>query len=165
MITGDNVCSVRPTICAHERRQITWEAIFLDERVCIGPFINRSGRSGDNGDANFNSYVYAQLVVDCPRRDRHQDELPRVRAFVLSPRLSMTSGVGPTNAKPACSTLRANWAFSDKKPYLSYRHQVKNQILQISIAGMVSPRVDHIDTVLEGNANNIVLREVRSNGG
>jgi hypothetical protein len=27
-----------------------------------------------------------------------------------------------------------------------------------------SPRVDHIDTMLEGNANDIVLREVRRNG-
>jgi hypothetical protein len=27
-----------------------------------------------------------------------------------------------------------------------------------------SPGVDHIDAMLEGNANNIVLREVRGNG-
>lgn len=46
------------------------------------------------------------------------DELPRVRAFVLSPRLSITSGAGPMKAIPACSTFRANSAFSDKKPYL-----------------------------------------------
>ncbi len=30
----------------------------------------------------------------------------------------MHSGDGPTKARPACSTLRANSAFSDKKPYL-----------------------------------------------
>jgi hypothetical protein len=28
-----------------------------------------------------------------------------------------------------------------------------------------SPRVDHVDAMLEGNANDIVLREVRGNGG
>ena len=47
--------------------------------------------------------------------------VPKARALVLSPRLSMTSGEGPTNASPACSTLRANTAFSDKNPYLSRR--------------------------------------------
>jgi hypothetical protein len=38
-----------------KKEVITWETVFLDERVCIGPFINSSGRSGDDWDADFNS--------------------------------------------------------------------------------------------------------------
>jgi hypothetical protein len=39
-----------------------------------------------------------------------------VRAFVLSPSASIASGVGPMKAIPASSTLRANPAFSERKP-------------------------------------------------
>jgi len=42
--------------------------------------------------------------------------LPSARADVLSPIRSMESGVGPTHLIPAASTLRANTAFSDRKP-------------------------------------------------
>ncbi len=34
---------------------ITWEAIFLDERVGVGPLVNSSWRSGDDRDADFHS--------------------------------------------------------------------------------------------------------------
>ena len=107
------------------KRVITWKAIFFDERVCVGPFINRSGRSGDDRDADFNSWVMYSTRTVSQRIVRikcsTKDKLPRVRAFVLSPRLSITSGDGPMKAMPACSTLRANSAFSDKKPYLRCR--------------------------------------------
>lgn len=42
--------------------------------------------------------------------------VPIVRALVLSPRLSMVSGDGPTKTMPASSTRRAKLAFSDRKP-------------------------------------------------
>lgn len=51
-------------------------------------------------------------------RQKRKKTVPSVRAFVLSPSPSMTSGVGPTKAIPACSTFLANSAFSDKNPYL-----------------------------------------------
>lgn len=43
-------------------------------------------------------------------------KVPILRALVLSPIISMTSGEGPTNLIPASCTLRAKVAFSDKKP-------------------------------------------------
>ena len=53
-----------------------------------------------------------------PKKTDLQFHIPRFRAFVLSPSPSITSGEGPTKARPACSTFFANPAFSDKKPYL-----------------------------------------------
>jgi hypothetical protein len=50
MITGKRQLVM---LYAPETRAITWETIFLDEGVCVGPLINCSGRSGDDGDANF----------------------------------------------------------------------------------------------------------------
>lgn len=76
----------------------------------------------------------------------------------------MTSGVGPMKAMPASSTFRANSAFSDKKPYLRCRKVGGGENPKISVANS-SPRMDHIDPMLEGNANDIVLREIRGNGG
>lgn len=94
---------------------------------------------------------------------------PIVRAFVLSPSWSMTSGDGPTNARPACSTLRANSAFSDKKPYLRVTKCARSPILRslcsIADGGEAIPGVDHIHSMLEGDADDVVLCEVCSDGG
>lgn len=43
--------------------------------------------------------------------------VPIVRALVLSPRESMTSGLGPMKTKPASSTFFAKEAFSERNPY------------------------------------------------
>jgi hypothetical protein len=95
----------------------TWEAIFFDERsaICIG--VDGSWRARDDGNPYFHCYfgdkrIYAQ--------EGENPISPRVRALVLSPRPSITSGEGPTNARPACSTFLANPAFSERKPYLKY---------------------------------------------
>lgn len=45
-----------------------------------------------------------------------EPHIPSVLAFVLSPSASITSGDGPMKARPACSTFRANSAFSERKP-------------------------------------------------
>ena len=42
---------------------------------------------------------------------------PIVRALVLSPRESMTSGLGPMKINPASSTFFAKVAFSERNPY------------------------------------------------
>ena len=43
--------------------------------------------------------------------------LAAARAASLSPMVSITSGVGPTQARPASVTARAKAAFSDRNPY------------------------------------------------
>ena len=92
-----------------------------------------------------------------------------VRALVLSPSWSMTSGEGPTNARPACSTLRANSAFSDRKPYLSARkpevpvsedHRVSNGYWIDAVPG-----VDHVHSMFKCDPDDVVLCEVRRHGG
>ena len=52
------------------------------------------------------------------RKKKRNLIIPSWRAFVLSPNWSITSGDGPMNASPACSTFLANSAFSERKPYL-----------------------------------------------
>ena len=76
----------------------------------------------------------------------------------------MTSGDGPINASPACSTFFANWAFSDKKPYLG-------DGTNTSIAGAYrdmkrkdKPRMDHVHAVLKSDPDDVVLGEVSGDG-
>lgn len=72
----------------------------------------------------------------------------------------MTSGEGPTKASPACSTLRANSAFSDRNPYL--RGQVSTRAR--GNTGVCSlPRVDHVHTMFQGDPNYVILGKVRGN--
>lgn len=82
-----------------------------------------------------------------------------VRALVLSPSESMTSGEGPTNASPAISTLRANSAFSDKNPYLATGAGTFDISMDIGERG-ISPWVDHVHTMLNGDTDDIVLRKI-----
>ena len=71
----------------------------------------------------------------------------------------MTSGEGPTNASPACSTLRANSAFSERKPYLRQRMRTRSK----KHGGYDVPRVDHVHAMLQGDPNDIVLGKVCCN--
>ena len=78
----------------------------------------------------------------------------------------MTSGLGPTNAIPACSTLRANDAFSERKPYLrlSCNGERMNRAISHILGIKNIPGMDHVDAVLDGDAEDVVLREVRADG-
>lgn len=69
----------------------------------------------------------------------------------------MTSGEGPTNASPACSTLRANPAFSERKPYLRQRMRAQGR----KHGEYNVPRVDHVHTVFQGDPDDVVLGKVR----
>lgn len=86
------------------------------------------------------------------------------RALVLSPKLSMTSGEGPMNARPASSTLRANSAFSAKKPYL-YECSIRFFVIFDAKQRTGIPGVDHVNAVFEGNVDNVVLGKICTNGG
>ena len=68
-------------------------------------------------------------------------------------------------AKPACSTFLANSAFSDRNPYLPQRGVFRcPQFLQEKIMWRnYAPWMNHIDTMLQGDTNNILLCEVCTN--
>lgn len=106
--------------CQHRQRvnetRQTWETILLDERVGLGVGSDWSWSTGYNGDTNL--YGYAKQHQIARTQIPSHSHGPMVRALVLSPSESITSGDGPTKARPAISTLRANSAFSDKNPYL-----------------------------------------------
>jgi hypothetical protein len=85
------------------------EPIFLDKRMCVFGI----------GDGTRGTRYHRNVVLHCFKSEllfalRY---IPIVRAFVLSPRESMTSGLGPMKINPASSTFFAKLAFSERKPY------------------------------------------------
>lgn len=86
------------------------------------------GVPGTTGTPTLIAMKWMTKITLAPgRRKFSQRYGPMSRALVLSPSESMTSGEGPTNASPACSTLRANCAFSERKPYLWRRMKIRGR--------------------------------------
>lgn len=133
--------------------------MFFDETLCFRVRSDGSGSSWNDGDSNLDGYGMRPLKSE-RRWKRMAVYEPMSRAFVLSPRESITSGEGPTNASPACSTLRANSAFSERNPYLRKRIQAVDPMTREG-EGHSLPRVDHIHAVFQGDSNDIVLGEIR----
>lgn len=106
-----------------EKALLTRETILFNESITIAIGSDWSGGTGHAGNSHLHSYNISLRIASQFRRPLVYS--PRVRALVLSPSPSITSGEGPTNAMPACSTFFANPAFSDKNPYLILTNLVK----------------------------------------
>ena len=78
-------------------------------------FATGPGVPGTTGTPTFMAMI-AIVKVKITAQRLNVNNSPKVLAFVLSPKPSITSGEGPTKARPASSTFLANSAFSDKKP-------------------------------------------------
>jgi hypothetical protein len=75
----------------------------------------------------------------------------------------MVSGRGPMKAIPASSTFLANPWFSERKPYLTSCIQLDREPKSSEIESC-SPRVDHIDSVLQSDPDDIILSQISCHG-
>lgn len=104
-----------------DESRLTGESVLVDERIGLGPGGHWARCTRHDGNADLHGCELWVAIQQQSGAHVARRRSPIVRALVLSPSWSMTSGEGPTNARPACSTLRANSAFSERKPYLSVR--------------------------------------------